>query len=810
VAVGHDVLKSLGAVDPQGRVSTTSVAATAMDALSSQANQALGSAVSDRYFFTPGELGELAGALGIQIGAAAVGVKEIQLAVDIGGTVSSLRTMINTARDNPNWLSDASFWAGFIGVLLGLIGLGSWSGKRKAIEWILSTGVFLNAGPVLVQLERDLYDESLDEAERERRVKEDLKRLAQIVLLPLLQHGQHGDSADQPEPSPTSSALHGVDADAAADASTPPQEASAAGVADKTSTAPAQTSTESVIDTLNADESPLPDNILPFRAVEPRPQAIEATGEIIPLPRHDASEPARITDTQTEAEASRPAVDLEAEAELQMAVGYTPSFMERSSLTLIHDADAIVASTEGGGDRPPRPAASPPPTPAPTPSRTPGTPRGSRVDPGSAPGATRGAESEDEPRIHTAERDRQLEVLENLQTLYTGEQAETAPLDPEAPVVRALTEQDINAVVATRGPTITPRDEGRVIANESEAEQQARRAALAPAAAPRDEGRVIANESEAEQQARRAALAPRAAPPGSLDYQLHPVPAPADRAARAEAWQRRLDEIVHKHHTEQKRARLEKWIPAAEPHAAPQEAPPDELRDAPEAAARIPQPPEPAQQAKPEASSYLEEEMRDWLDFGVEEPQPGWKKSGTEASDADVLDARDLVLPEQPPPESKPPVLHPDEEALLADLERRLREAGAAPKLTDVDRMWDADDEPTLVEIARIIRDPDDEPTVIIERPTPEPDHEQPGRIDDAARDPDEEPTVRMEREGIVTYEPTITERNETDISAAQTQPPAKRPAEHEGEKSHHEPSSMVPPDEQERARRRKKDRERK
>ena len=74
-------------------------------------------------------------------------------------------------------------------------------------------------------------------------------------------------------------------------------------------------------------------------------------------------------------------------------------------------------------------------------------------------------------------------------------------------------------------------------------------------------------------------------------------------------------------------------------------------------------------------------------------------------------------------------------------------------------------------------------------------------------RDPDDEPTVRMEREGIITYEPTTSERGETDTPSGETLPAPPQPEKRETPER--KPSSVVPPDEHERARRRRKDRER-
>lgn len=418
LAVAHDLLKSAGAVDAQGRVSTTAVAIQGMDALSSQTNAALGSALGDELYFTPGELGELAGALGLQVGTAALGVREIQFVFDAGGALSSARTMVNTYRDKPDWMTDTSFWSGLLGLFLGVVGLGKWSGQQKLIDWILRSGVFASAAPVLVQLERDAYDERLDPAERDRRVKEDLKRLAQILLLPVLQPKQAHPVPDEPNASPTPTVPRTDGDTVAPKGNVPAANTDASGAPGEAAPKQHSEAEGAPLELPPQDAAPLPDNILPYRTNTQQRTAIDPEGELVdlyPSRRPDADAPAQDIDAIP--------MELPDEAALPLAVGHTPS-AESIGPMLIHDADAIVASSRGRNGRPP--PTSPGQTGRPTPTGASGPGQGPRraSTPGQPP-----PPAEQAPRVFSAERDRQIEVIRDGKTLYLGKVAEGAAAD---------------------------------------------------------------------------------------------------------------------------------------------------------------------------------------------------------------------------------------------------------------------------------------------------------------------------------------------------------------------------------------------
>jgi hypothetical protein len=206
LATTHDTLKSMGVVDPSGRVSTTAAFSSAMEGASKDVTQSLGSSVVPGAILGPFDVGDVGGSLAVQGLLAATGVKEITFAADLVGAASSLRTVINTYRDNPDWKSDTNFWSGAIGVGLGLIGLGHWSGTKRLVDYALKSGQVATLIPPIEQFRRDMANsEGLDEAEQNRRLGEDIKRFTQAVF-GLLQaaHASRGAAGGADAPPPTS------------------------------------------------------------------------------------------------------------------------------------------------------------------------------------------------------------------------------------------------------------------------------------------------------------------------------------------------------------------------------------------------------------------------------------------------------------------------------------------------------------------------------------------------------------------------------------------------------------------------------
>ena len=866
VAIAHDVLKGMGAVDPQGRVSTTAVAIKGMDYLSAETNTALGSALSDRFYFTPGELGELAGALGLQVGTAAVGVREIQFVMDAGAALSSARVMVNTYRDNPNWLSDTRFWSGFIGLFLGVVGLKNWSGQKKCIDWVLQSGVIASAGPVLVQLNQDVYDEALEPAERDRRIKDDLKQLAQILLLPLLQPGHQKQLGEAPDtgPAPAPSALESGAATAA------PQSAQA----DATSMigTPARPGVTEPLeapaplgDLEGPDTSPLPDNILPYRSNEQPPRA-NPEGELVPLrPQEESASDTDVAAQQEHDTASVP-LDLESEAALPMAVGYGPTGVGSSRPVLIHDADAIVASSGDGNKRtpPPRPSSVPQPGP------TPGQPRSTGREPSSSTGASgprsprtpppvEPAPGESAPSVTTAQRDFEIEVLEEGKRLYLGEESRGAPRGEERIDLEGAEEsaadQQARRDRLEPGPAPTEPlkvqlevdlDKGK---RDLAAKQEARRTQIGEIVGERSDpaegtpqvkatagkdfevfepgntlylaegaepvvgsetpiGLQHPEESADVQQARRDRRAPGPEPTGPLDYQMQPDRAKGQRKL---PWPERFAEIAAEAQRRRRRAEDEAYRRASEaevewPEPLTQEGAP---LDRPPPAQRIdPGAPEPeAQQRAGEAHVELPEEPS----------QQGARQEGPPAEqeiDPGALEQEAMQgWPEVELSDPRGEWLHPGrgERTDLRALE--LEQAAASEWLEVTSHEWPGEwtdmspnERVDLAAPRGRERIEDAERPVETERPGIDPDDEPTVRMERDQQptiDPDDEPTVRVDQ---LTEEPTeeITQPTApipADVEVELTDPGSapldpKTPQGPHSPREKSEPSSKTPGDE--------------
>ncbi|WP_341890334.1 DUF4157 domain-containing protein [Variovorax sp. YR752] len=179
----HDLLKSMRIVDSSGRVSTTAAFSNTMQGASDDVTQTLGSNFAPDAILSPFNIGDIGGSLAVQAVMASTGVKEITLATDLAGAVGSLRTLVNTYRDDEDWQSNTTFWSGAIGAVLSLVGLGHWSGTNQLVAYALKSGAVLNLIPTIEQFRRDLANvEKLDSAEQNRRLADDVKGLAQAVF----------------------------------------------------------------------------------------------------------------------------------------------------------------------------------------------------------------------------------------------------------------------------------------------------------------------------------------------------------------------------------------------------------------------------------------------------------------------------------------------------------------------------------------------------------------------------------------------------------------------------------------------------
>jgi len=842
VALGHDVVKAAGAVDAQGRVSTTSVLTKAVDTASSEVQKTFGSQFSDRYFFTAGEIGELAGALGFQGLLLYTGVKEVQLVFDVGGAISSFRTMFNTYRDNPDWPSDPNFWAGAIGTLLGVIGLKNWKGKSKAIQWIVGNSAFINAAPAAWQLSKDLFDESLSDDERRKRVAEDTKRLANILLLPLVQRHVQGGRSPAPDADPETPpvGIRTDTADAEARDGAAPVDGARTGAARS-----ARATSGTTAKAPEVGDDALPDNILPFRASDAPPRSDAPEGELVRGPWSDASTSDAHSSSANDEASQRP-MDREAESELPMAVGYTPP-ADHAGPVLIHDADVPVASAGGRRRGPQRPPGAP--------ARGGNVTRGPGVNPPATPPGG------DPPRVFEARgRDRQVEVVREGKTLYTGkESAPTRPAEGQA-----------------------ARDEGPV-------EQQARRDRLAPG--PQTD------------EVREYMLNPRL---------KRPIPDPAERAAALEKWK---DGIARAHqqmrwnqtladtqkHLETQRRGAAAGAYGPEVAGPAQEVPPaprgtitpegfvpsrtivrdgGDARTAERAPGRtlLPEASAPSRTIVPEEGSAdvqsqsVQEpaHLDPWDEIGTMEADGFWAARTGERTHIEDLTGYARSHDDEPTVEFDDMRRYP-EDAPTEIIERDVLGPDDEPTVEIENRALDPDEEPT-VSMRRPVRDPDEEPTVETQRPALDPDEEVTMRMwrplpvvephpealpPRPALDPDEEVTERIDRAlplaqgarpvpkvptAMAEYEPTIEFADTTDqivarpldpveatvevehtdpgavnetAAAAPEGPPPRSPTSPEAQATApeeapatHTPPSVVPPDEHERARRRRRNRQ--
>ena len=715
LATTHDTLKSMGVVDPSGRVSTTGAFSTSMEGASKEVTQTLGSTFAPDAVLGPFDIGDLGGSLGVQALLASSGVKEVTFAADLVGAAASLRTVVNTYRDKPDWLSDTNFWSGAIGVALSLGGLGHWSGTSKLVNYALKSGQVATLVPPIVQFSRDLANaEGLDQAEQNRRLGEDFKRFAQTVFGVLqssrAQHGQGGPEGAPPPGGPpgegaaTPAAILGEPVPAAIGEPVPAArpELTAPGAGTPLPNAPAPS---------EAARAPRR-QVLPFELRPGRQAPSDPTqgyGELHQLPSPEASAPRAPDEPQAPADAQRAPVSVEEEVPMQMAVGQTSGPSPGGGVSgpsLVYDADAIMASTgSGDGDRP---RSVPPPTPSegqksrrssPGPD-TPG--RASRPISGHGPG-----ERPNPQEGGAADREAPVEP--------------DVPVDPRPPEViktvrtrmQPSSEQpsygDPTSIGAPR------RGEGRTPAQVADV-----RAAMEPAPRTQAEEEVIGESSQEaptpdQQQAGAEASPPSDRPPDWEDPNwLQNVPRP---------WEQRKPEDVA---AVQQRMRA-----ASEVH-----------REAETAE----QPPA----APPDRTKIMGDD--DWQELAANEEEAYWDRweKGTGRSDpahrnerASKLAERtefewptDLVDPLYAPPQRRPPE-EPSPLEAVEDID--LSDDDPAELMGDRRRPVDPDDEPTVARELEPIVEPDDEPTVVSD------DEPTVDLADEPTVDLADEPTVIME-----------------------------------------------------------------
>jgi len=168
-----DMAKDAGLVDKQtGQASITAPMSEVMNEGATWLQDTIGGAKHDEGLFTPMEEAEIKAAIGTQVVLAFTGAEEVKVAMNVVGVLGSLRGIVTTVRNDPNWHKNSAFWSGLIGMALSLVGLKHTMAASKITSIVLKYGWVAAAIPPMTQLAFDYFDTSLSEEERERRVKQ--------------------------------------------------------------------------------------------------------------------------------------------------------------------------------------------------------------------------------------------------------------------------------------------------------------------------------------------------------------------------------------------------------------------------------------------------------------------------------------------------------------------------------------------------------------------------------------------------------------------------------------------------------------
>ncbi|MET8412309.1 DUF4157 domain-containing protein [Streptomyces sp. NPDC005195] len=131
--------------------------------------------------FTDEEIGQLMGALGLQLALSYVGGEEVQVALKVVGAAGAVKGILDSIAKNPKgFLKDEEFWRQVIGAVLYVVSLHQATVGRRITSILLSTGqLMIAAGPPALQLQQDL--QLVQGPERDAAIQRDVQKLAEVA-----------------------------------------------------------------------------------------------------------------------------------------------------------------------------------------------------------------------------------------------------------------------------------------------------------------------------------------------------------------------------------------------------------------------------------------------------------------------------------------------------------------------------------------------------------------------------------------------------------------------------------------------------
>jgi DNA/RNA endonuclease G (NUC1) len=183
---------------PTGALSVSGAIGRGFDYGAEKIESAAGLPKEDALLFSSYEKGELTGSIGSQVALAFVGVEEVQLALKAIGAIGAAKSIVESVQHKgKDFYRDPQFWTGLLTAALSVLGLSKTRAAQKIIKIVLAGGGVVNAVPAVWQLYNDYNDQSLAQADREKKIKGDISQIIKVLSNAVLEIVRKRGSVNQ-------------------------------------------------------------------------------------------------------------------------------------------------------------------------------------------------------------------------------------------------------------------------------------------------------------------------------------------------------------------------------------------------------------------------------------------------------------------------------------------------------------------------------------------------------------------------------------------------------------------------------------